>query len=200
MERQLIEYLPHIVRGFDHFKALTAGEQPEFCLAWKAADALLENQFVLTARLPGLSRWEKLLHLTPGPSDSIEIRRNRILLRLRQMLAELCGEGNSSAEIEELTYLLTVTIDLTAQNYVDAVMELLERMVPANLLFGLYVLATAAAVTSCCGILPAGHGGCSKTSLPEKDVSFRFAGEIRLPAALLGGSFTVTALPAAKTT
>ena len=55
MERQLIQYLPYAVREFDVFKALTAGEQPEFELAWDAQELALANQYIDTATNYGRS-------------------------------------------------------------------------------------------------------------------------------------------------
>ena len=36
MERLLINYLPYVVREYDAFKGIMAGEQPEFELVWDA--------------------------------------------------------------------------------------------------------------------------------------------------------------------
>ena len=56
MERQLINYLPHVVRDFAEVQGINAAEQPEFERVWDAVDDLLDNQFITTAGNTGLSR------------------------------------------------------------------------------------------------------------------------------------------------
>ena len=176
MERKLIDYLPYVVRDYDVFQGMMAGEQPEFEAVWQMMKELLDHQFILTAGHLGLSRWEKLLGILPKREDSLEIRRNRILLRLReqlpftlrrlrQVLEALCGEGKATAETED--YLLKVTVDLAAQPYLEDVTELLLRMTPANLLLSLYLLFTADPVARCQRLIPVTHGGFSETRLGE---------------------------------
>ena len=142
MERQLIDYLPHIVSEYDVPKGIMAGQQPEFELAWNAANDLLNNQFVFTSGELGLSRWEKILKITPKGTDTIEDRRFRIITRLneelpytlkqlRTLLANLCGEGNYSAEVND--YTLNVKIALVAKSNFNDVVSLLHRVAPQNL-------------------------------------------------------------------
>ena len=121
MERQLIKYLPYVVRDYPEFQGITGSEQPEFERAWGSADDLLNNQFIYTAGSMGLSRWEKILGITPKGTDTLEDRRFRIMTRineelpytvpqLRNILETLCGAGNYSAEVVEGTYQLIVNM------------------------------------------------------------------------------------------
>ena len=115
MDRKLINYLPYVVRDYAEFKGISEAEQPEFESAWGSSDDLLNNQFISTAGNLGLSRWEKILGITPKGTDTLEDRRFRILTRLneelpytlpqlRNILETLCGSGNYSAEVMEGTY------------------------------------------------------------------------------------------------
>ena len=108
MDRKLINYLPYVVRDYAEFKGISEAEQPEFESAWDSSDDLLNNQFISTAGNLGLSRWEKILGITPKGTDTLEDRRFRILTRLneelpytlpqlRNILETLCGSGNYSA-------------------------------------------------------------------------------------------------------
>ena len=148
-----------------------------------------------------------MLKIIPKADDTLEIRRNRILLRLREklpftlrmlrkQLKLLCGEGKYTAEILRATYLLTVMIDLSAQAYLDDVMDLLLRMVPANLLFKLYVLAVADPVTADWKLIPVEQGGYSRTELEERDIPYHFQGKETVAAVPSPkGAYTVTLLP-----
>lgn len=151
MERQLIHYLPYVIRDYFEFQGIMCGEQPEFERAWSSADDLLNNQFILTAGNMGLSRWEKILEITPKGTDTLEDRRFRILTRineelpytlpqLRNILKTLCGEGNYSAEVEGGTYQLVVKVGLAAKNNFNDVESLLDRVVPQNMVVNLLQL------------------------------------------------------------
>ena len=148
LERKLINYLPYVIREYDVLPAIMEGEQPEFEAAWAYADDLLNNQFVHTAGNLGLSRWEKILEITPKGTDTIDDRRFRVLsvlnaqlpytlTQLRVILESLCGPGNFSAEIAEGTYILKVRITVQAKNNYDDVEALLERVVPVNIVIDL---------------------------------------------------------------
>lgn len=151
MDRKLINYLPYVVRDYAEFKGISEAEQPEFESAWGSSDDLLNNQFISTAGNLGLSRWEKILGITPKGTDTLEDRRFRILTRLneelpytlsqlRNILETLCGSGNYSAEVMEGTYQLIVKIGLAAKNNFSDVESLLDRVVPQNLIVTLLQL------------------------------------------------------------
>ncbi len=148
MDRQLINYLPYVVRDYAEFQGIMGGEQPEFETAWSAADDLLDNQFISTAGNLGISRWEKILGIHAKGTDSLDDRRFRILTRLneqlpyslkqlRTILESLCGAGNYSAEIAEESYILVVKIGLAAKNNFDDVDAMLHRVVPENIVIDL---------------------------------------------------------------
>ena len=117
MDRKLINYLPYVVRDYAEFQGITGAEQPEFENAWAAVDDLLNNQFIKTAGNLGLSRWEKILGITPKGTDTLDDRRFRVLTRLneelpytlpqlRVILESLCGAGNYSADVADYTLLV----------------------------------------------------------------------------------------------
>lgn len=142
MERKLINYLPYIVRDYAEFQGITGAEQPEFETAWAAIEDILSNQFIKTAGNLGLSRWEKILEITPKGTDTLDDRRFRVLARLneelpytlpqlRVILENLCGPGNSSAEVTD--YTLLVKVGVAAKKNFEDVQTLLERVAPVNL-------------------------------------------------------------------
>lgn len=146
MERQLIHYLPYVIRDYFEFQGIMCGEQSEFERAWGSADDLLNNQFILTAGNMGISRWEKILGITPKGTDALEDRRFRILtrinekcpftiLQLKEILQTLCGADNYS--IESSGYILTIRIGLTSKNNFNDVETLLQKIAPANIVIDL---------------------------------------------------------------
>ena len=142
MDRKLINYLPYVVRDYVEFQGITGAEQPEFENAWAAVDDLLNNQFIKTAGNLGLSRWEKILGITPKGTDTLDDRRFRVLTRLneelpytlpqlRVILESLCGAGNYSADVAD--YTLLVKVGVAAKKNFQDVQTLLKRVAPVNL-------------------------------------------------------------------
>ena len=151
MERKLAEYLPLVVRAYAELQGIMESEQSELEQAWDSAEGLLENQFISIAASEGLSRWERILKITPKGTESLVDRRFRILARineelpytlpqLRNILETLCGKDNYSIEMEEGSYQLTVKIGLAAKNNFNDVQALLNRVVPQNMVVNLQQL------------------------------------------------------------
>lgn len=143
MTRSLMSYLPYVLRDYTEIQAILVGQQPELDQAWEAAETLLDNQFIVSAEGLGLSRWEKILGITPKGTDSFTDRRFRILARwneelpytirqLRAILETLCGSGNYTAEMAG-EYTLSVKVGLAAKNNFADVQAMLERVTPQNL-------------------------------------------------------------------
>ena len=143
MTRSLMSYLPYVLRDYTEIQAILVGQQPELDQAWEAAETLLDNQFIVSAEGLGLSRWEKILGITPKGTDSLADRRFRILARwneelpytirqLRAILETLCGSGNYTTEMAG-EYTLSVKVGLAAKNNFADVQAMLERVTPQNL-------------------------------------------------------------------
>lgn len=144
MIRQLINYLPFIVREYDVFKALTAAEQPEFSLAWDSYDLTFANQFIDTADNYGLSRWETILQIIPQAGDTLESRRIKIKAKLNTIVpytiraliqkVDALADGEPyTVSIAEATYILQIITQWETNGKVDGLKDILERMVPANI-------------------------------------------------------------------
>lgn len=149
MERNLLDYLPLFLRDYAEFQGIASGEQPEFEAVWGATNNLLENQFVSTSDNLGLSRWESILDITPKGMDSLTNRRIAVIARLnerlpytlprlRELLTAVCGTERCSADVKD--YTLRVTVPLEAKESYDAVVSLLERIAPYNLMLDLIQL------------------------------------------------------------
>ena len=141
MDRQLIDYLPELLRQYREFQAICRMEQPEFALAWEAAEGLLNEQFLETAENVGLARWEKMLGIVPKGTDSLEKRRFTLksrlsevlpytLPQLRRMLQNLCGE---EIGVRAVDYRLTVRLPEAQRLNLPAVRGTVGRMAPVNL-------------------------------------------------------------------
>ena len=145
MDRNMIEYLPPMLQTIREFKALIDAEQPEASDLWDALDDVLDDQFINDATANGVSRWEKILTIAPKGGSTLPERKLQILARLNEelpytfaklknQLEALCGVDGYSVVLSNSTYTLTVRVGLTAKDSFDAVDNLLDRVIPANIL------------------------------------------------------------------
>jgi len=119
-------------------------EQPEIDSAWECADNAFADQYIQEATENGVKRWESMLHIYPKATDTLDERKFRILAnanqelpytlrKLHQFLTVLCGEDGYSVELNHAEYHISVKLALgNANNYQDVV-DLLKKMVPANM-------------------------------------------------------------------
>ena len=123
-------------------------EQSEIAFLWDAVDSAFNDQFVNSATLNGVQRWEAILNIRPRGTDSLDTRKFRIISRLNEqlpyslpalknMLQTLCGEDGYSVEVQNDTYTLIVKIALVAKENFDDVDILLNKVVPANMVIDL---------------------------------------------------------------
>lgn len=145
-ERQLIDYIPHIIKDVREYKSiLNDGENIEIEWLWKYLDDALADQFIMYSTEYGVSRWEKLLEITPKATATLDERKFTILTMLneripftittlKEKLKTLCGgEENYSVELLPNEYHLNVLIAVAIESMYDDVQKFLRRIVPANL-------------------------------------------------------------------
>lgn len=145
-ERRLIDYIPHIIRDVKEYKAiLNDGEETEVESLWTFLDYAMQDQFIMYSTEYGVSRWEKLLKITPKATATLEERKFTILTKineqipftittLEEQLKSLCGgEQNYRVELDANAYHLKVLIAVAAKSMYDDIGLFLRRIVPANL-------------------------------------------------------------------
>lgn len=142
-EVDILEHWPPILQQIREFQEIAKVENPYLTWLWNKIEEILDNQFIVTANEEGLSRYENMLSLDVPATDTIETRRFRLLTRyqeqvpytykvLIQLLDSLLGEGKYIIERDAADKTLTVKIELTVKGQFDAVEEMLERIVPQN--------------------------------------------------------------------
>jgi hypothetical protein len=150
-EINLIEYLPGVLREVKEFKSLSAAENPEAITLWEELENVLDDQFVNESTLNGVKRWESMLGVKALDTDVLSDRRFRILSRLNEQLpytyknldaqlALLCGVNGYKLILDNSAYALTVKVALTAKKKFTEVGNLLDRVVPCNIIISLLLL------------------------------------------------------------
>ena len=136
-------HLPAFITKDDVIRNIADVESKEHKLAIEVIEDLFDQLFVNTATW-GLNRWEKLLNLTPLPTDTYEQRRLKILLRLQRKLVstkkfmeELAlryMDDDSSTELVEYNSNYSFKIILDGHvNYPKDLRDAIELYKPAHL-------------------------------------------------------------------
>ena len=144
MERKLINYLPMFVQEYEQIQQIMDTEQKSVEEAWETADAVMCEQFVEEAQEHAIQRWEKMLGITVMSTESLELRRFEVSMRLKesgiftmpvlkQMLENICGKNGYKVIVENESYLLLVKLSMEQQKKHQIVETFLRRMLPANI-------------------------------------------------------------------
>jgi len=148
VDRNLIDYLPPVIKNAAEFEAIMEAIQPEFVDVETAIINAFNDTFVNDATEVGVKRWESMLKIVPKSVDTLEDRKFRILARLNEQLPytfrsldarliTLCGQNGFTMELFNDIYTLKVRIELVVKGQYEAVEQLLKRIVPANLVIDL---------------------------------------------------------------
>lgn len=142
--RKLIDYLPPFIQQFTEMHLIMSAEQPEIDEIWTSCEDILADTFILYARESGIKRWETIVGITPKATDTLDERRFRILTKMNQelpytmrkleeVLTVVCGEGNFFIDLQPDKYHIQIDLALTNSNNYDEVVDVLKKMVPANM-------------------------------------------------------------------
>lgn len=139
------KFLPAVTDQCNDIVALTKAESGELQNIWNNLCDIFNNQFIVYATEYGLEQWETMLDLVPKATDSLDDRRFRILTflkgnrpytyqKLLTLLDDLCGTGGYEITYDWNAYSLTVKLNLGVKSQLASAIEMLERIVPENLL------------------------------------------------------------------
>ena len=144
----MLSEIPEVLTEVKEIKAIAQVEDPILMAEWKLVQQIYNNQFVLTADIDGIERYEKMLGIRPSDQDTIESRRFRILARFQEqapytwkvllgLLDSLLGVGNYEAERNVADKWVRVKLELTIGSQIQAVTDMLERIVPQNMIINI---------------------------------------------------------------
>lgn len=137
---------PHYEREIFEFKEIARVESAQLDGVDTQREKIFLNQFVLTADADGLAMFENLYNIISEPTDTLEFRRERILLRiqlqppftlryLKQQLDKIIGAGKYTVDIDYDNYTLTVNSAAENQSYTQEVAIVIGKIKPANIVF-----------------------------------------------------------------
>ncbi|MEH7392387.1 putative phage tail protein [Bacillus sp. JJ1474] len=143
-EVNVLSYLPPILHEIKELIIISNAENPVLEALWQEIENTLNNKFVISANEDGIGRYEKMLKLNVPATDTLETRRFRILTRyqeqapytnqvLKQLLDSLLGAGQYELKRDVAAKTLSVKIELSVKGQFDAVVVMLERITPQNM-------------------------------------------------------------------
>ena len=142
---ELLNYWPRYIRELIEFQQITNGLQPEFEKSAQAAQDVQDapqDFFLVSLSEYGCKRWEAILGLSVASGDTLETRRQRILLKYldqlpytyRSLLKYLSTVSQDfTVNLDNGAYELFVRIVLSGYDQRDALVAVLGQMIPANL-------------------------------------------------------------------
>ena len=139
---KILDLWPSIMREFEEFQKIAEIEGSLFGQLEQEIENIVDDQFISTATEKGIARWEKMLKVVPSADDTLETRRQRILLKYldqlpytyRRLLQYLSSvSSNYNVTLNNDIYELFIKIVLAGYSQRDALADVLRQMIPANL-------------------------------------------------------------------
>jgi hypothetical protein len=143
-KRYLLAYLPPYVQEYAEVREALNALQHEIDDGWKALEDVLNDFFIMSATENGVIRYERMMKITPKDTDTLDERKFRILTKmnqelpytltkLKESLTTLCGAGNFYIDLQPANYHIEIKLALSNKNNYGEVVDLLAKMIPANL-------------------------------------------------------------------
>lgn len=139
------DYWIEEVRKIKEFETIGVIEDEEIKKLNDKLEELIDDQFIETAHLSGISRREKMLNVIPFADDTLESRRFRVISKwgdslpytynsMVDRLTQLCGGDGFTINLNANEYSLLVRVELTVKRMEEETRNLVRKMAPANIL------------------------------------------------------------------
>lgn len=143
MRVDLIARLPTYMQKYDEIIKLTNSQNPEFDLIWEITEWMRRNLFIITAEEYGLQRYERMLGITPMSGESLQSRRNHILVRWNQStpytfrfllgLLEMLTDGNFEVIPNFNVYEMEIRVYTSGSGILSDLAWIIRHIIPANI-------------------------------------------------------------------
>lgn len=138
--------LPEMLKPIKDLKALCNQYGVELERLYSNISEMLNDQFISTASVDIISKWEERLQIVPKATDTLEERRFRVLTKINDKppytfkyvenkLAELCGRDNFRLILDPNLYSLSVQLSNDSISNTETIVKWLEQLIPANIIF-----------------------------------------------------------------
>lgn len=140
----LENYYPNIMKQVREFQKIAEVENPEFNNTWRCIENVFSDEFVESLTANGCSRWESILKLHPLNTDSLEVRRKRILIKIntvvpythrsfQNILNSIYGKDNAKINLNYNRYEFWLDLSASILPKSSELRSLSREIIPANL-------------------------------------------------------------------
>lgn len=145
-------YWPEYIGNMKEFKEISKAADIEIKRLWGALKSVLDNRYLTSMDAEECSELETMLGIVPLPDDTLEDRVRRVKgyfvsnlpytqNKLIEVLNVLCGGAeNYVLLVEPGRYTVHVGVKLASVRLTDNVREIVNNMVPANMVRDVYVV------------------------------------------------------------
>ncbi len=145
---RLIDYLPPVMQKFAEMRQIMEVENAETDRMDSDMQRVLKNGFIADCDEWGIQKYEHILKIVPDASDTLELRRARVLIRwnhsvpytyrtLVKKLNAICGVNNYSISGDLENYSLNITTKMDIPGQTKEVVETLGKILPENIAYSL---------------------------------------------------------------
>lgn len=138
------DYWIKLLQDIPEMQAIGSTEDDELALVHGEVTKVLDDQFIETATISGIARWESLLAIQPFADDTTETRRFRIRTKwanllpytyrqLEKRVAQIVGADGYEITLNAGAYTLLVLVNLGNKRMLADAAEVVNAMAPANL-------------------------------------------------------------------
>ncbi len=140
----LMGYLPDYLKEFRELREVLKTEETELLGLIERHGHSVDDRFAVSCGEYGISRFEKMLGISPFADDTLESRRFCVLSKwntaaiynyayLEQQLRMLCGEDGFRMHLDFGTQTLGIKVMLDSKNMLEAIKEMVAVVVPCNI-------------------------------------------------------------------
>ena len=137
-------FRPIVTKENDTYDGIYGVEYDEMVKANEGVVSSFANNFIKTANINGIKRFEKIYGIRENPTLSLEERRRMVYermtykppftrQRLAMLLENLFGKGNYSFELDAQNFTLVVAISQLDKNLYDSYMDRIRQIIPSNI-------------------------------------------------------------------
>ncbi len=150
-EANLVNYLPDFLQSYKELIAVLQAQEPEIQRMEDITETIKNSSFILYCDIWGIEKFEGMLGIKPLDGDLLENRKFRILSSwnnsvpytvrtLRENLETLCGKDGYELTVLPERYTVIVRIALKSKRNFETVRDMMNEMIPANMVLNLSLL------------------------------------------------------------
>lgn len=172
MANNLTDYLPDYYDGVYEMEAIMHAQGGVLDEIEAQQLRLMLNQFVTQTDAKGIAVYENQVGITPAPSDTLQARQNKVLMRLlpprpitirymRELFATLKIPATIRVDYPKRDAIVEAKSPDITSKQIDSVKYLLNIYLPANMIYEIRIALNKAQITN---IIKVGVGTWSKAS------------------------------------